>query len=363
MTQIRVRRVVGCMTGTSLDGLDCALVEITGEGLAMRARFIRGGTSDLGALKQPLRAMAEQVPMTSGDIARAMREFSLLHAKGVKELLGGELCDFVCVHGQTVFHQPPVSWQAFQPAPMVRALGVPVVYDLRQADLAAGGQGAPITPIADWVLFRGDEARTIINLGGFCNVTNLPAAGGRVADITARDVCACNQLLDAIARRRLGASFDKDGAGALRGTRHEGAFGALVGLLRLQVGAGRSLGTGDELERAISGFDDTVDAASLAHTACEAIAEVILGTAGVCSGTPVLAGGGVRNGQLLRSLRDRDARTITTASLGIPIEFREAACFAVLGALCQDRIPITLPQVTTLPPGVEAPVAGVWAYP
>ena len=359
----RVRRVVGCMTGTSLDGLDCALVEVTGEGLAMHAAFVRGASTSLGALQSPLRAIAEQHTTTAGEIARVMREFSLLHARAVRDLLAAERCDLVCVHGQTVFHTPPLSWQLFQPAPMVRDLGVPVVYDLRQADLAAGGQGAPITPIADWVLFRGDEPRTIINLGGFCNITNLPGAGGSVTGVTARDVCACNQLLDAIARRRLGVPFDAGGTAALRGSRDERAHIALVALLCEQTRAGRSLGTGDELEAMLGRLDHATDGAMLAHSACEAIADVVLGAGGPVLGRPVLAGGGVLNKQLFKSFADRDPRTTTTAALGCPIEFREAACFGVLGALCQDRVPITLPQVTGLPPGVAAPVSGVWAYP
>src|SRR5690349_11659226 len=139
-----MRRVVGCMTGTSIDALDASLVEIDGHGLAMRAKPVRNLTRDLGDLAPRLRALAEQQPMTAGQIAAIARDFALLHASAILELLAGEKADLICVHGQTVFHQPPLSWQLMQPAPIAQAVGCPVVYDLRQADLAAGGQGAPI---------------------------------------------------------------------------------------------------------------------------------------------------------------------------------------------------------------------------
>lgn len=356
------RRIVGCMTGTSLDGLDCALLEVAGDGLSMHATFVRASSTDLGALKAPLRAIADQTPATARDLSRVLRDFSLLHADAIRLLLHGERCDLICVHGQTVFHQPPLSWQLFQPAPLAHALRTPVVHDLRQADLAAGGQGAPITPIADLVLFQHTEPRTAINLGGFCNLTNLPARGGTTADIAACDVCACNQLLDAIARQFLDSPFDTDGAAAARGSIHEQTREQLADLLRKQLTSRRSLGTGDELASLLNLLPARTGA-DLARSACEAIADVVLRTPGLCTGTPVLAGGGVRNRTLLQAFTHRDPRTTTTTALGIPAEFREAACFAVLGALCQDRVPITLPQVTHLPRGTPAPLAGAWVFP
>jgi anhydro-N-acetylmuramic acid kinase len=172
---VGTRRVVGCMTGTSLDGIDLALVEVTGTGLGMSARFARGLSAPLGPAADSLRALAAQEPMTAGQVARLSLQFAAAHAQALTDLLGGERSDLVCIHGQTVFHAPPASWQLLNPFPIARAASAPVVYDLRQADLAAGGQGAPITPIADFVLFRhAQESRAVVNLGGFCNVTLLP---------------------------------------------------------------------------------------------------------------------------------------------------------------------------------------------
>ncbi len=363
---------IGCMTGTSLDGLDCALVEISGLGLPMRATFVRGNSTDLGAFKPRLRAIADQVPVTAGEVAGVMRAFAVLHADAVRELLAGEACDLVCVHGQTVFHKPPLSWQLFQPAPLVQSLRVPVVYDLRQADLALGGQGAPITPIADWVFFGEQIApATIVNLGGFCNITTYPewhlcedherSHEDRVRLIQARDVCACNQLLDAVARVHLARPFDVDGTAAMRGMLCENVFSRLVSILTSQVDEGRSLGTGDELTRLVASLS-APRPEDIARSACEAIAEVVCGRSGDVHAA-ILAGGGTRNRALVRAFQQRAPHVRLSGDFGLPVEFREAACFAVLGALCQDRVPITLPQVTKLPAGVAAPLSGVWAFP
>ncbi len=355
------RLVAGCMTGTSIDSLDAAVVRVEGAGLAMQAKFVRGTSRPLGDLARPLRRLADQEPIGAGEIARASREFSLLHVEALRELARGEQVDLIAVHGQTVYHAPPVSWQMITPAPIAQSLGVPVVFDLRAADLAAGGQGAPITPIADWVTLRdAGESRAVVNLGGFCNVTMLPA-GSNPATIRGADACACNHLLDTIARRLLNAPYDKDGARALSGTANDAALEDLGGVIRGARRSGRSLGTGDESTEWVSRWQAHVKPEDLAATACEGIA---LAIADAVSGVDraLVAGGSVRNRALIRAISSCcSARVEPTDAYGVPAEYREAACMGVLGALCRDRIPITLPQVT----GVRepAPVAGVWVYP
>lgn len=367
MTTLR-RSVVGCMTGTSLDGLDVALVQIEGRGLDMTPRFVRGLSRPLGSVGPLLRRIAEQTPMPAAEIARAALDLGELHARAVGELLAGAACDLLCVHGQTVFHKPPVSWQVINVFPIARALRAPVVFDLRQADLACGGQGAPITPIADAIWLR--DAHTpwaVINLGGFCNVTRggpRGPASSHLADIRAADVCACNQLLDCVAREALGCPFDDHGSHAMRGTVNPTALADLCRLLTAQHHAGRSLGTGDEAGDWVRSHRSGVSGPDLAATACEAIAARIVES--VPGAVQIyLAGGGERNLALVGAI-SRTAANVMGASVrplaevGLPGAFREAAHFAVLGALCQDRVPITLPAVT----GVHAaPVSGAWVHP
>jgi anhydro-N-acetylmuramic acid kinase len=358
------------MTGTSLDALDVALVEILGHGIAMKPRFVRGASRSLTGVRDSLRALAEQTPLPAGQIARLMLDFSALHADAIESLLSGERCDLVCVHGQTVAHVPPASWQLMQPAPIAHRLGTPVVFDLRQADLAAGGQGAPLTPIADWVWVRslapgqGATRTAVVNLGGFCNVTVLGpgASSDGVPDARGFDLCPCNQLLDAIARKLMHREFDEDGAEAMSGEVHAAAFEDLLGALVALAKPGRSLGTGDEALEWITRWRAQATPRDLAASACEAIGERI-GEATREAGLVLLAGGGVRNRRLVRAIEScAPARVRSTGAFGLPEEYREAAHFAVLGALCQDRVAITNRTMSngSMAPG---PIAGAWVIP
>ncbi len=352
------------MTGTSLDGLDAALVEIDGTGLAMRARFVRAVSRPLGDLGAGLRRLAEQEPMAAGAIAQIASSLAFVHAEVLGELAGDDRLDLACVHGQTLFHAPPLSWQLMQPALIARAIRAPVVFDLRAADLAAGGQGAPITPLADWVLFRGIEGSlAVANLGGFCNVTILPRpeADAALGGIEGFDVCPCNQVLDAIARRLLGRPFDEGGASALGGHVHEEALEDLDGIMASLAGRRRSMGTGDEAIEWVSRWRAHGAPADLGATACEAIGQRIARAARGAHRI-LLAGGGVRNTALVRAIAScSSCRVEPTDGHGVPAAYREAICMAVLGALCQDRVPITLPRVTGC--AEPAPVAGAWVFP
>lgn len=359
-----MRRALGTMTGTSADGIDVAVVRIEGEGLSMRAAYEGGWSTPLGAQGARVRELAGGALVSAGAMAELAHELALAHAELIATARAevGNL-DLCAVHGQTVFHRPPVSWQLVNPWPIARAAGCPTVFDLRGADLSAGGQGAPITPIADWVLFR-DAARTraIVNLGGFCNITVVPAGGaGSLAGVIGFDVCVCNQLLDAVAREALGVPFDDGGVAALGGTADARACGDLRRVLLAQRSAGRSLGTGDEAFAWIGTWKNRVSPADLAASAAEAIGAVIAEAASDAQEV-VVAGGGTRHAGVVGAIaRGVGHRPKTTWDLGVPAEYREAAEMAVLGALCADGVPITLPRVT----GVSdpAPIAGAWVRP
>ncbi len=362
------RIIVGCMTGTSIDAIDVALLRVSGRGLALRAEFLQHASRPLGALAESLRAIAGQQPVTAGFIAEASDALADAHVAAVADLLraAGRLHapDLVSLHGQTVFHQPPSTWQLISAGRVAAGVGADVVFDLRAADVAAGGQGAPITPLADYLLFASpQEPRTIVNLGGFCNITELPRRSSDAVrdarEISGGDVCACNHLLDQIARTMLNAPFDRDGAAALAGRARPADVAALADLLARQARSGRSLGTGDEAGEWIARLAGSASASDVARAACEAIGMVIARR--VSTGARViLAGGGARNLALRRALAEACAAPHSLSDeFGIPLEAREAACMAVLGALCEDGVPITLPQVTGV--RAPAPLAGAWA--
>ena len=426
----RRRLIAGCMTGTSLDGLDAALVEVVGTGLAMRATVLGCESVAMAkALRATLMRIAEGEAVRAAEVVRAARGLGELHADVVGSLIrgtrrfarkaslsvgvegGGGGLHLVVAHGQTVCHLPGeggggVSWQLLDPWPIVRRHGVAVVHDLRGADLIAGGQGAPITPLADWVLFGrlcGEYQRVVVvNLGGICNVTVL--SGERVediGDIQAADVGPCNLLLDGVAARVLGERYDDGGRAALAGRYHPfaaeyvgeyvaggGTLGreqygdaAVEGLLR-EAGWAPEGGLPDALlaeARSASAWERGEGLSKEDVLACVAGAvagRIVGGVAGLLGGMPtevgtagrrvlvVLAGGGVRNLAVVRAIREGveagDGRVVVSDEVGLPHEAREAAGMAVLGALAEDGVPITLESVT----GGDRPGrAGRWAYP
>ncbi len=354
------RLVFGAMTGTSLDGIDVAAVEWRG---GERPRLIAHESGELGACAGALAALAGGEALTAEEVCSAAAGLAAVHVGMFEELrvrLGRP--DLVAVHGQTVFHRPPLSWQVMSPWAIARAMDAPVVSDLRGADLACGGEGAPITPLSDLVWF-GDasEARVVLNLGGFANATVLPA-GGRAEEVRGFDVCACNQVLNAVARSSLGAAYDEGGSAALRGRADQRAGGQLVSLLRAQSSTGRSLGSGDEAMEWVGRWSE-LDGADLAATAVEAIAEVIAERVNAEDAAKVVcAGGGVRNEAMVRALvRMCGAAVVMSDELGMPIEAREAAAIATLGAMAAEGRSITLESVT----GRSACglVDGQWCFP
>lgn len=361
------RIVAGCMTGTSLDGLDIAIVEILGRGLEMSINVLKTGSRPLRELGQMLKPISRQHRITVAELVRISGMLGSTHAIELKRLIGHDLkIDFAAVHGQTLYHEPPNSMQLVNPWPITQELGIPVVYDFRAADLAAGGQGAPITPIADYVLFHSDtKTRVVVNLGGFVNYTWLPAGAGdkqkglhALESIRGGDICACNQLLDEVADRIFGKPYDIDGQLAHKGRIDPEAFEMLLMMLNSQADSRRSLGTGDEVREWVTMFQHSVTGHDLARTACAGIAQVMVHAVGEADEI-ILAGGGTLNQTLVHEIKDRsDIEVVLSDNNGIDVTYREAICMCVLGALSQDGIPITLPQITGC--NLPAPLAGCW---
>lgn len=337
----------------------------------MRVEVVSWVTRPLVALAARLRALAEGKAMTAGEIAQLALDFGVFHAEAVGALVD-ELGtpDLVAVHGQTVFHAPPVSWQMVNPWPVRERAGCPVVSDLRGADLARGGQGAPITPMADWVMFRDSrEARAVVNLGGFCNMTLLPAESSGGVDgpggVRGMDVCACNHVLDAAARAALGLDFDPGGENAGKAAAHDGAVAELTRVLADQSMSGRSLGTGDEAVAWVGRWRERLSASELLASCCAGLGEVIGAAlrrgAGGAPDRVILAGGGALNATLAKCIAlgaGGGVAVVRSDALGVPVGMREAAQMAVLGALSMDGVGITIREVTGV--RLPVPVAGQW---
>lgn len=357
---MHTRLIAGFMSGTSLDGLDGVLVRIHGRGLRQKVELIDQGRSGFGRATEGLKALAGGQAMTAQDISSLARDHALAHVKILEKWHKHGPLDLIAVHGQTVFHRPPLSWQLCQPQLIAQTAACPLVYDLRAADLALGGQGAPLTPLADWILFRHPrKTRVVVNLGGFCNITVL-RAGGDPQEIVGADICACNQILDEVARIALKKPFDRGGKAALTGTPYPYATRELRGLLERQSRSGRSLGSGDECLHWIRTFG-ALKPQDLAASAAQAVGQAI---GGALDGADeaILAGGGTHNAALTAAIASAAPNLLITPSSnhGVPENLREAMAWAILGACCQDGIPIALPQVT----GAKHPtISGTWIFP
>src|SRR5947207_7282842 len=221
------RILAGAMSGTSADGVDVALVRIIGRGLDMKCELLRHHHRDYpDALRREIFAFrgGEVNQDVLPRLAKLGRDISLCYALAVNEALASASMNAtqltaVAAHGQTLFHNPPDTIQWLDPALIAAEVGCAVVSDFRRADLAAGGQGAPLVPFADYILFRDPtKNRVLLNIGGIANITWLPA-GGSIDDVIAFDTGPGNCISDWICRTYgpFGLAWDVDGAGASRG--------------------------------------------------------------------------------------------------------------------------------------------------
>ncbi len=357
-----VRLGLGAMTGTSLDGVDAALVRITGRGRDMQAAVLGHASGPLGGVAEPLAALCQGQALTAAEIVSARRALSDRVAAVMAEAAGEHTPDFAAVHGQTVLHTPPDSWQLIDAARVAHRLRCPTAFDLRGGDLAAGGQGAPVTPLADLVLFGGAQPLAIVNLGGFCNITWLP--GGEGGDIRGRDICPCNHLLDAAARSTLGVRFDEGGCAAAGGRVDAALHAEISDLLRQCRESGRSLGSGDECVAWLAGPSaSSTDPPTLLASLAAAIGQCIGHAAASEAPAGVLvAGGGAHHRPLFDAISAAaGVPTRPTSARGVPIEAREAAAVAVLAAIDADGQPTTLPEATGRPVGAVTSLS--WCLP
>lgn len=358
------------MSGTSYDGVDVVAAEFTldGETLALRPLghhsldYDDGLRAQIAALLPPAGTTIEAVCRLDNRLGEVFAEAA---AVGV-ELAGGA-ADVVVSPGQTVFHwveqgRACGTLQLGAPARVAERVRVPVLSDLRSADVAAGGQGAPLVPVFDALLLDAAVGpRAALNLGGIANLT-VVAPG---APILGYDVGPANALLDAAARRLLGRPCDLDGARAAAGRVHPGLLALL--LAEPYYAAPPPKSTGKELFHAgylddrLAALAEPVAPDDVLTTLTELTARTVAAECDRHRVTEVIAaGGGVRNPTLLGRLAALGAgrwRLRVTDELGVPAQAKEAYAFALLGWLSWHGLPGAVPSVTG---ARRAAVLGSW---
>ncbi len=345
--------VVGLMSGTSLDGIDAALVDFSATPFQTRLARWTPYPSDIRSQALALQAAGDNELHRGAVLAN---QLAVCYAKAVHSILAeaglaaGQIAAIGC-HGQTVRHQPACGYsiQLNNPALLAELSGIPVVADFRSRDIAAGGQGAPLVPAYHAAVF-GDrsEHRVIVNIGGIANLTNLHPG----LPVSGFDCGPGNMLLDAWIERHDGATYDRDGRWAASGKVLPELLEALLGFPFFSAPPPKSCGR-DEfnlawLEQHLRGGHKPEDVqATLLELSAVSIAKAIARWCGKPQRVLVCGGGG-RNLALMGRLRSllQPAVVDLTDAFGQPADSVEAVAFAWLAWQTLCGRPGNLPEVT-----------------
>jgi len=359
-------KAIGLMSGTSLDGVDVALIETDGERIAaLGPTGYRAYSEDERDLLR--RALAKGAELTDrwmrpGVLAEAEDFVTRVHAETVEQFLRDEKIDktevaLVGFHGQTVIHRPErkLTVQIGDGEALARRLFMTVVHDFRAADVSAGGQGAPLVPVFHQALAR-DLARphpiAVLNVGGVANVTYVD--GG---DPVACDTGPGNALIDDFMRARTGAPLDRDGDQASKGRVDEDFVARVLADPFFTSACPKSLDRNAFAFAHIGLPDFSVadGAATLSALTAAAVARVLPHLPAPPKGW-IVSGGGARNPTLMKMLAAKLApATVETANaIGWSADALEAQAFAYLAVRTLRGLPLTFPTTT----GVRQPMLG-----
>ncbi len=332
------------MSGTSLDGVDAALVDVRPRRSTYDVEMLNFVT--VAFQPQLLERLHRLLPPNAGSAASCAHMHHALgqaFASAAAEAARDTKIDYVASHGQTVWHDgnAHVTLQLGDAFVIRERLRATVCYDFRSADCAAGGHGAPLVPYADALLLRStNEDRVAVNVGGIANLTVLPRGEG-LADVGAFDSGPGNMLLDAFVRLRSRGSlpYDRNGELALRGSVDSAVLDALLQDPYFALPPPKTTGReqfGEQFlrahERTLGNLSIENGAATLVALTCGTVADAVRRNASA-GARIIVSGGGARNPAIVRGLRERlGAFTVETSdSLGLHADAKEAIAFAILG--------------------------------
>ncbi len=363
-----VRTAIGLMSGTSMDGIDVALLRTDGRGFIERGPFL-GVAYDSGFRERLKRALDLARPLTDrrarpDELREIEAELTERHADAVTAFLekfglGKSEIDVLGFHGQTVLHRPDdaLTIQIGDGALLAERTGIPVVYDMRANDMAHGGQGAPLVPAYHAALAgrfqKGGQSVCFVNIGGISNLTYI-GAEGRIA---AFDSGPGNTLIDQWVEMQTGKTYDPGGEIAGRGQVVADIAARYLDSPFFEGNIRRSLDRGDfkPLGNGEASLED--GARTLAHVA----AASIIKSAAYLPESPsvyIVCGGGRLNGAIMAEfaeLAGRKGSTVMSAEqAGFDGDAMEAEAWAYLAVRSLEGLPLTYPGTT----GVSQPVSG-----
>jgi anhydro-N-acetylmuramic acid kinase len=352
---------IGLMSGTSLDGIDAALIETDGEARVRPVAFRGEPYSDAARAELAAAtalALTFDRPRASPAVVKAGELIDRTHALAVHKLLreAGVAADEVGVigyHGQTVAHRPDRgwTWQIGDGAVLASATGITTVSDFRSADVAAGGQGAPLLPVYHAALTAAIERPlAVLNLGGVGNITFVGAAG----EVIAFDTGPANALVDDWVAAATGARYDADGALAASGRVDEAVLTAMLDHPYFDMPGPKSLDRGDFTIQPARGLSAADGAATLTAFTAASVAESLK----LLPARParlIVVGGGRHNATLMQMIGEATGIVPESGdALGWNGDAVEAEGFAYMAARTLNGLPISFPGTT----GVPAPLPG-----
>ncbi|GAA3853831.1 anhydro-N-acetylmuramic acid kinase [[Pseudomonas] carboxydohydrogena] len=359
-----MRNAIGLMSGTSLDGVDVAWLRTDGE--QIESFGPTGYRPYSAAERDVLRAALDAAPRIvrreerPAGVAAAEDLVTRVHAEAVESYLAANridrrTVDVVGFHGQTVLHRPHdrLTVQIGDGATLAKALKLPVVYDLRAADVAAGGQGAPLVPVYHRALARLADCAMpacIVNIGGVANVTYIDDD-----TLIACDTGPGNALLDDYLLRHTSEAMDRDGQIAAQGEPDSDWIAQALEHPFFDAPAPKSLDRNDFASFAVDGLSLEDGAATLTAFTAASIARIVDELPNQPASW-IVTGGGANNPTLMRMLSEQLApiSVITGHDLGWQNDAVEAQAFAYLAVRSLKGLPLTYPGTT----GVSAPLTG-----
>jgi anhydro-N-acetylmuramic acid kinase len=371
--------VAGIMSGTSADGIDVAFTRITPHPDDPQAHALRllghAGFPFPPALRRAVLAAMNADAIATAELARLNWRLGQAYSEALAVALERHPCrlDLIGCHGQTIYHQATparylgreasCTWQIGEMAMLAEESGVPVVSNFRPADMVVGGQGAPLVPLLDYVLFRHPtRGRVLQNLGGIGNLTALPPNAGPL-QVVAFDTGPGNMVIDQLMQQLFGKRFDRGGKTGARGTAIKPVVSARLRepffLARPPKTAGREQFGGDYAIRFLeacrkaggSGEDAIASATALtAQSVALAYSSFLFKTMRKAPVDFIVSGGGARNLTLMQMLREQleplGCTVQASDDVGLPAEAKEAAAFALLAYETWHRRPGNIPSAT-----------------